>query len=294
MYASRQGYCFQLLLAAFAPAMFFLGVDECQMNEEGLRVYVVDQGGVPVQDLYVRIEERGKRTSSVEMEVQADGSFSYSVVDPDATILFFVDHPAYHTGVGLLEPLSSYPAGTAPSSVTITLIPSHVCLDISAECPASQMPGRPGVDYASGELIVNVNDWFSDTEFLEILSPYCLEAEVSPSVNDFSMWTDLLEGDPSDVIEILEASELVQWADVRGYSGAYQGTPILIEFNLSATVNDAQDLIDSVDGLQWLSTSLAPTWGTVYVDKGLELEWMCTLDQDPNVESTELNSAFTL
>ncbi len=272
----------RLLVAGLLLVSTLIGAGQCPLPETSVLVSVADDQGVPVESFTLQVDERGRRTRT--MTVDVDGAtFVYFVSDPGATLLFFVTHPDYHPGVVLMDPVSPGDAAGSHLEVEITLVPSGTCLGVEKTCAGHVLPA-PGPGLAPGQVVIGVNDWVYAREFPLLLAPYCLDPVVDDDVDAFAMWMDLVEGDVEDTIDLLEASAIVQWADVRGYEGDYHGTPILVQFVVGTMVNDAQDLVESIPGLLWIETVLAPTWGTVAVNRGTEAAWSCTLEQDPNIE----------
>ncbi len=269
------------LVAGLILGVALLGVDECRVGTPVV-VSVVDAAGAAVESFSVRVDERAQWTRSVTFQVDGTGSFVYFVTDPEATVLFFVSHPDYHPGVAVLDPLAV--ASSDPVAVTIPLVPVDTCLGFSNACSTSSGGGAATSGPGTGTVVVGMNDWVYAAEVPLILAPYCLSVEVEESVDSFAMWTDLVEGDLGATLAVLESSGMVLWADARGYSGEYEGTPILVQFQVGVSINDAQALVQATPGLEWLETVLAPTWGTVEVRSGSESLWACTLEEDPNIE----------
>lgn len=88
--------------------------------------------------------------------------------------------------------------------------------------------------------------------------------------------------DNLDIIDNLETSNIVLWADVRG-------NRILVQFNISATQETAQELINSFKDLEVSSINVAPKWGVVKVPIGQELQWIETFKNENIVRYAELN-----
>jgi hypothetical protein len=111
----------------------------------------------------------------------------------------------------------------------------------------------------------------------------------------FGCWVKVLSGSPGEYIPVLEASDLVSWAKQRGKPGGEPGVAyIMVQFNELATQDTAQQLINSIPGLQVDSFVVAPKYGLVYVPAGTEEMWIQIFESDPFVRYAELNQIMVL
>jgi len=145
-------------------------------------------------------------------------------------------------------------------------------------------------DYVSGEVIVGFNDEVTEEEVDNLIKSYNLSWE-SHFPTMFSYWVKVLSGSPADHIAKLESSDIVFWADSRGNPNGEPGCQyILVQFNSTATVATAKQLIDSFEDLEITSLNMASKWGVVTVPAGTEQQWINTLETNAIVKYAELNN----
>jgi hypothetical protein len=259
-----------------------------------IRVTVTDINGEAIDGFLAEFHERGERTSSQVQHVAFGPTTIYIARDRAATILVVVDKVGYHPGMELLES-SQESESNSVRNAEIRLIPVDQCLIVSEDCLGATIPGAPGVDYVPGDVLVGVPKWLWSSEIVTFFEPYCMATEVGRSLDLFSMWIVVLEGDVGQVINELESSDIVMWADQRGWSGGpVSGATVLVQFNLSATINAARDLVDSIEGVEWLKTGLKPKWARVNVPVGSEGEWICEFEKDPMVRYAQPNYIYSI
>lgn len=254
-----------------------------------IRIGVEDDDGRPVDGFTARIDERGGRTTTRIREVATGATLHYLQKDPQATTVVFVEKETFHPGMAVLEPWS-FTGGYLKREVDITLFPESECIEIPEDCLDATVTGIPGEDYVPGDVIAHVNSWLWQAEIAMAFRPYCLTPDESPFGDTFAMWAEVRGVSTSGVVVALEASAIVSWAKQRGWpNGWVPGTTILVQFNEQATINAARDLLDSIEGVRWLETSLWPQWALLRVPPGTEGPWICTLERDPLVHLATIN-----
>ncbi|MDQ1254060.1 MAG: hypothetical protein QG646_3280 [Euryarchaeota archaeon] len=151
--------------------------------------------------------------------------------------------------------------------------------------PSGNLPN----DYVSGDVLVGFFDEVTEEEVDNLIKSYNLSWE-SHFPTMFAYWVKVLSGAPADHIAKLESSDIVYWAESRGYSDGEAGCRyILVQFNSTATVATASQLIDSFENLEITSLNVAPKWGVVAVPAGAEQQWIDTFETNAIVKHAELN-----
>lgn len=261
-------------------------LSDCPAAVTQVSLSVTVTGGVPADGFTAQFEERDRGIRTTLMEVPSGSHVAYGVTDPSATLIVLVQKAGYYPGLAVVPPIGQAQESRALRSFAIQLIEAGECLGVLPGCAHNSGSGQ----FVPGELIVGVNDWLSNAEIATILAPYCLPFTPSDACDSFAMWVDVTSGNANAVIAKLEASGLVQWAEVRGWPcGQPSGTPVIVQFTCSASLNAARELIASLDGVRWLETIRPPKWALASVPPGSEGEWACTLSNDPNVEYAEPN-----
>ena len=150
---------------------------------------------------------------------------------------------------------------------------------------------EPGRDFAAGQVLVVFNENVSEDESKNLIASQGLTF-ISSTPKMLNYWVKVLDGHPTDYIDSIESSDIVLWAKYRGNS---QGNPeteyLLVQFNLKATQQTAQDLINSFDNLEidFETSVTSKSRGLVLVFPGSEYEWICKLKENERIESVELN-----
>ena len=133
----------------------------------------------------------------------------------------------------------------------------------------------PGVHYAPGHVVVGFAD---DTDEHDVVALF--EAAGVPFNSHFprmfSVPCVITSGDISHHVRTLEQSAIVLWAQQRGGM-------LLVQFNVRATMETAERLLSSIEGLQpqWDRINVAPKWGVVEVEPGSEFAWILALETHP-------------
>jgi hypothetical protein len=241
--------------------------------------------GQPISHFEARFDERGERTSSTIIAATAGATLTYTAKDTAATIVLFVSAADYYTAVRVLPPPAEPGGGAIVEEVDLRLIAKDQCVAIADDCHGQSADGS----FVPGEVVVGMNDWLWPDEVETALAPYCRPVEGLPVGKSISMWVDAA-GDAQEAVATLQASDLVELAQIRGYDGGpVTGTAIIVGFRLGVTVNDARDLIDGIGGLRWLRIVLSPTAVIASVPEGHEGEWVCELKRAPGVSYASLN-----
>jgi len=165
-------------------------------------------------------------------------------------------------------------------------IVENIPLDIKiVSNPSGNLPN----DYVSGQVIVGFIDEVTKEEVDNFIQSYNL-SWVSHFPTMFSYWVKVLSGSPADHIAELKSSNIVLWAESRGNPKGEAGSQyILIQFNSTATVATAKQLIDSFKNLEISSLNMASKWGVVTVPAGTEQKWIDTFETKAIVKYAELN-----
>lgn len=145
------------------------------------------------------------------------------------------------------------------------------------------------LNYVLGEILVGFNDNVTEEEADNLVKSYGL-TWTSHFSKLFSYWVKVIRNSEIDYMEQINNSEIVLWARNKGYSQGEAGFQyILVQFNIKATDETAQELINSFDNLEVSSKNMVQKWGLVNVEKGKEQDWINTLKNESIVRYAELN-----
>lgn len=146
---------------------------------------------------------------------------------------------------------------------------------------------------AAGEILVAFEDTVSVQQANSLIQSNGLIWE-SHFPTTFRWWVKVTSGLPSDYIPLLEASDIVLWAQQRGKPDGEPGADyLLVQFNTLATQEAAEQLIGSFPGLQLDTLLVSLKWGLVYVPAGTEQNWIQLFESNPLVRYAELNAIVT-
>jgi len=190
-------------------------------------------------------------------------------------------------GVLVLEYHQPAEAGTRPFTVSVNADgPTPGKKPPVTHCgPPSPLPGA----YVPGQVVVGFNEGVTKLEAASLIDGYGLTWEPNFS-SMFAVWAKVLSGSPEDYISDLEASGLVRWAKHRGNPNGESGfNYIVVQFGGSATLETAQELINSFQGLEAANVVTPPNWAVVQVPDGSEGCWIAKFESEAIVKYAQVN-----
>jgi len=147
----------------------------------------------------------------------------------------------------------------------------------------------PGVDFAPGKVIVGFWQSVSEEEVVALFEAGGLPFE-SYFPRIFHVSCLVTSGEVPDHIETLMASGIVLRAE-RTYRYGADVLAITVTFNVRATPAMAEELFESIEGLEpdWSTFLQAEKFGVVYVPEGHEFAWIVALEHAPFSRYAELS-----
>src|SRR5262245_45350119 len=112
-------------------------------------------------------------------------------------------------------------------------------------------------EYASGQILITFRDNVSEDDAQRLIESYGL-VWLSHFSREFSCWVGVLAGTPADYIASLKSSEIVAWADQRGWVNDPTVPHLLVQFNTRATQQTARQLIASFPDLRLDAINVGP------------------------------------
>ena len=281
------------IFAVFLFLLCMLPLSSCggghsHENEGSPRVQLmaVDADGQPISRFSVQFSERSD-TKTTEATFRATSTSATYVPDNlYSTLVAVVTKPSYLPSVVSLNLNESLGGGRKLAKVKVPLVVEGKCLTVPQECK-----GRAPSEFFPGNITVGFHKWLTADEVKMILDQQCIvNYEVHPALG-FAMWIDVIDRNVQATISELESNEIVAWAKQRGWSGDRPThATVVVQFGNSATINAAIELINGMQGIEWLETVLPPVWAEVNVEPQTEGEWKCAFEQNPNVEYAEFPS----
>lgn len=276
----------------FAALLFFLcvlplsscgsGHSHKSKGSPRVQLTAVDHDGQPISNFSVQFSERSDTMTTEATYRTTSKSVTYVPDNLDSTLVAVMTKPSYFPSVVLLNLDASLGSGSKLAKVNVPLLTEGECLTVPQECKS-----RAPSEFFPGKIIVGFHKWLMADKVKMILDQYCImNCEVHAF--RFAMWINVIDRDVQTTINELEGNEIVAWAKQRGWSGDRPThTTVVIQFGNSATINAAIELINSMEGIEWLETILPPVWAEVNVEPQTEGEWKCAFEQNPNVEYAE-------
>lgn len=157
-------------------------------------------------------------------------------------------------------------------------------------------------DYVPSNVIVGFHENVTEEEAIKLFDSYGLKfksnfpkmfsvfANYKPEIigtEGYSIRKEIADAIVNKDKEINGKDFIVLWAEPRLGK-------ILIQFNMLATENTAKELLNSFEGLEIESINYGSKGGSVIVPPGSEFEWICRLQENPDIEYAELNFIKTL
>lgn len=151
----------------------------------------------------------------------------------------------------------------------------------------NEFPCSSSLDYVPGEIIVSFNNEVSLEEADNLVNSFNLTWE-DHFPTSLSVWMEVEEGEYEEYVTLLESYSIVRWAEMRGYSNGEPDKTYIIA-HIDGTQKDADDLINSIDGITIVEYVIASNWGVVDVPVGEELLWINKFTEQSIVKYAELN-----
>lgn len=139
--------------------------------------------------------------------------------------------------------------------------------------------------YVKGSISVAFHTGIREEDADKMFKSYGLEYKANfPKL--FSYWIKVEKGAAEDYLNKLNKSQIVLWAKERGkpHSDPTENY-ILVQFNLLASGNSADALIESIDGLVFYSVNKGGGWARVRVPVGSEDNWVLKFERHEIVKS---------
>lgn len=150
-----------------------------------------------------------------------------------------------------------------------------------------------GEQYVPGQIVVGFADTVSLTDAKSFIAEQGLEPVEWQFNSMISLWAEADSGKADSYLKALRADSTVLRAEKRGYAGTDKKpdkTYLQVQFNLRATEQSTETLLQSMPGLFIKNRMSKPKWAVIAVPEGQEQAWIDKLKAFPFVRYAELNT----